>query len=271
MASPQKENGYTPISNELLDAILRHNFISTHLKLILCCCRYTYGFSRKEAELSETYISKATGISKRYISQELRNLIEMNVLKVVRESSFTESRILELNKNYDEWKSRTTVPQANHSSTVEQEQDTTVEPQFNTTVEPQFHQDKQTLKQTLKQGAQKIFDYYLTLPLMKHKTLSKAMIESINKAMSDNGYSIEDCMMLLKRHSDIVVITAKNEHPIQKRGVAEFFGQRAYQAKHLICSEYEDGGKYYEQYKNKLNKQPTKQVELKVIEMEFPK
>ena len=151
MASPQKENGYTPISNELLDAILRTNFVATQLKLILCCCRYTYGFSRKEAELSESYICKAIGISKRYVSQELNTLIAMKVINVVKESTYTSSRILSLNKNYEEWESRTTVLQVNHSSTVEPEQDTTVEPQFTTTVEPQFHQDKQELKQELKQ------------------------------------------------------------------------------------------------------------------------
>lgn len=152
MASPQKENGYTPISNELLDAILRTNFIATHLKLILCCCRYTYGFSRKEAELSEAYICKAIGVGKRYVSQELKTLIDMKVLIVVKESTYTSSRILELNKNYEEWGSRTTVLQSNYNSTVELEQDTTVEPQTNTTVEPQCYQDKQDIKQDIKQG-----------------------------------------------------------------------------------------------------------------------
>jgi phage replication O-like protein O len=151
MASPQKENGYTPISNELLDVVLRTNFVATHLKLILCCCRYTYGFSRKEAELSESYICKAIGVSHRYVSQELNTLIDMRVITVVKESTYTSSRIIALNKNYDEWGSRTTVPQVNHSSTVEPEQDTPVELQFTTPVEPQFHQDKQELKQDIKQ------------------------------------------------------------------------------------------------------------------------
>lgn len=151
MASPQKENGFTPISNELLDAILKTNFTATQLKLVLCCCRYTYGFSRKEAKLSESYLNKATGISKRYISQELRQLIDLKVIIVIKESTYTEPRTFELNKNYETWLSRTTVPQVNYKSTDEPEQDTTVEPQFNTTVEPQFHQERKNIKKELKQ------------------------------------------------------------------------------------------------------------------------
>ena len=151
MANPQKENGYTPISNELFDAIISFGFVATHYKIVLCCLRYSYGFSRKDAELSESFLSKATKISKRYISQELNNLVAMNVITVVKESTYSSARIICINKNYEEWESRTTVQQSNQSSTVEPEQDTTVEPQINTTVEPQFHQDKQNIKQNIKQ------------------------------------------------------------------------------------------------------------------------
>ena len=67
VADVQLENGYTRIANELLDAVIKTPFISTHLKIVLVCWRYLYGFNRKQAELSESFISKATGISKRYI------------------------------------------------------------------------------------------------------------------------------------------------------------------------------------------------------------
>lgn len=143
MADVQLENGYTRIANELLEAVLKTSFIATHLKIILACWRYTYGFGRKEAELSLSFLSNATGMSKRYISEGLNELISSNVLKVVKESTFNSSRIIAFNKNYEEWRyrdSRTVLQQVSPTSTVEVEQDTTVEPQFNTTVEPQFHQ-----------------------------------------------------------------------------------------------------------------------------------
>jgi len=62
MASPQKENGHTQIANELFEAILKSNFTLRELKIIFVVIRFTYGFNRKEAELSARFISNATGI-----------------------------------------------------------------------------------------------------------------------------------------------------------------------------------------------------------------
>jgi phage replication O-like protein O len=141
MANVQLENGFVRIASELLEKVIKTPFIATQLKIILLCWRYTYGYNRKQADLSESFISKATGISKRYISKELKTLIDCKVLRVVKESTFTTSRIFEFNKNFDEWEYRTTVPLVNDNSTGELQSSTTVEPQFNTTVELQFHQD----------------------------------------------------------------------------------------------------------------------------------
>lgn len=191
MASPQKENGFTPISNELLDVIIKTNFIATQLKLILCCLRYTYGFSRKEAELSETYISKATGISKRYISQELKVLINMGVIKIIQESTYTSSRIMALNKDYETWEYRTTVPQVNCNSTVEPTQDTTVEPQCTTTVEPQFHQERKNKTRIKQDVTQKqINEFFESIWLFYPLKRGKASVSNKQKKiLYDIGYN----------------------------------------------------------------------------------
>jgi len=157
MASPQKENGYTPIANELMEHIYKTNFTSTEFKIVLLVSRFTYGFSRSEHDFSLTFISNAINISKRYVSTSVLKLIEDKILIVVSEHTMTVSRTIKLNKDYDQW-SRTTVPQLNRSSTVDAEFHSGVEPQFNTTVDvefhtpvdPQFYQDKQYLKQDIK-------------------------------------------------------------------------------------------------------------------------
>jgi phage replication O-like protein O len=157
MADIQLEHGFTKIANELLDVVIKTPFIATHLKIVLVCWRYMYGFNRQSAELSESFISKATGISKRYISRELRVLIDSKVIKVVKESTYSSPRVLSFNKDYDTWEYRTRVPQVNQSSTGEPEYSTTVEPQFNTTVEPQFHQETKTLNKTLNKCSVDVF------------------------------------------------------------------------------------------------------------------
>jgi phage replication O-like protein O len=163
MANVQLENGYTRIANELLDVVIKTLSNATHLKIVLVCWRYLYGFQRKQAELSESFIARATGISKRYISQELKVLINAKVIIVIKESTYTSPRILSFNKNYDEWEYRTTVPQVNQNSTVEPEQGTTVEQLLNTTGEQLFHQEKKTLNKTIKK------DLSLEIENFRHK------------------------------------------------------------------------------------------------------
>jgi len=103
VACPQKENGYSPIANEILDAISKVQINGTQAVIIFQLWRYTYGFSRKSHYLSETFISKATGINKRCISREMKSLIAGKIITVVSESTFTKPRVIAFNKNYDEW------------------------------------------------------------------------------------------------------------------------------------------------------------------------
>lgn len=150
MASPQKENGYTAIANELLQSICAAKFNGTQYKIVLCIMRYTYGFSRKSHSLSISFISKVTGVSKRYISAELQRLVEQNVVSVLSDHTDTTSRVLALNKDYKKWfASGTIVHQMKSCSPDEPEQDTTDEELFTTTGEELFIQENK-LKTKLK-------------------------------------------------------------------------------------------------------------------------
>lgn len=102
MANPQPDK-YTKISNELMENMPLFKFNGTQLRIMLIVIRYTYGFSRKEHEMSLSFISKATQIHREQIKKELTTLIEKNVLTVVRDASFNSTRILKLNKDYDKW------------------------------------------------------------------------------------------------------------------------------------------------------------------------
>lgn len=103
MANPQKENGYTAIANEIIDHIAKTQLNSTQFRIVMVIWRYTYGFSRKEHEFSETFLSNTTGISKRQIRRELTELINKRIIEVVRNATFSTPRVLQFNKNYEEW------------------------------------------------------------------------------------------------------------------------------------------------------------------------
>jgi len=103
MASPQKENGFTSIANELLEAIFGNNLTQREIKIVLCVIRYTYGFNRKEAQLSLRFISVATNINFRHTQTVLASLFSKNILLIERGNQGINGRIISLNKNYDSW------------------------------------------------------------------------------------------------------------------------------------------------------------------------
>ncbi|KPU43014.1 bacteriophage replication protein O [Oxobacter pfennigii] len=103
MSKPQLEDGYTKIANELLEQIYKLPLNGTQFRIIAVIIRYTYGYSRKEHEMSESFISSNSGIYKRQVQRALKELIESKIITVVKEASFNSSRVIAINKNYAEW------------------------------------------------------------------------------------------------------------------------------------------------------------------------
>ena len=112
MASPQKENGYTSIANELLEQIYRRRFSASQLKILLLVIRFTYGFNRKTAALSNTFIAAGTGIHEITVSKEVGTLLRDNVLKLHKKPTFHNSRVIGINKDYESWRNHLELAEA---------------------------------------------------------------------------------------------------------------------------------------------------------------
>lgn len=112
MASPQKENGYTSIANELLEQLYRRRFSASQLKILLLVVRFTYGFNRKTATLSNTFIAAGTGMHEITVSKEVGTLLRDNVLKLYKKPSFHNSRVIGINKDYEGWRNHIELAEA---------------------------------------------------------------------------------------------------------------------------------------------------------------
>ena len=111
MASPQKENGYTVIANEILEVLAKAKLNGTQRSILDIIFRYTYGFNRKSHEFSISFISKAIDVHVNQVQRELKKLIEMKIVSVEKNYSATTSKILKFNKNYEAWvTTKTLVP-----------------------------------------------------------------------------------------------------------------------------------------------------------------
>ena len=104
MASPQKENGFTAIANELFQEILKSDFTLRELKIIFTVIRFTYGYNKKEAELAVRFIAEGTGIKFYHISEPIKALQVKNVLILSESESHSQCRTISLNKDYESWK-----------------------------------------------------------------------------------------------------------------------------------------------------------------------
>lgn len=103
MADVQKEKGYTPIAHEILEKMATVKMSPTQYRMIFVIWRYTYGFQRKEHDLSLSFLANSTGCDKRQIQRDLKRLEERNIINQnIKNGSY---RRLSFNKNYDLWDS----------------------------------------------------------------------------------------------------------------------------------------------------------------------
>lgn len=106
MASPQKENGYTAIANEVLEKLITYqypkNTSGCPMALILFVIRKTWGYHKKEDRISLTQFEKAINYPRPTVSHWINYLVKAKLLVVNKEPSNI-GYLYSFNKNYDEW------------------------------------------------------------------------------------------------------------------------------------------------------------------------
>ncbi len=97
MASPQTENGYTKIANELLEQLVKTAILGSEYQIVFFIIRKTYGFNKKEDRISLTQFQKNTNLSRATIVKGLKNLVLMNLLVKTAIPTY------KLNKDWETW------------------------------------------------------------------------------------------------------------------------------------------------------------------------
>ena len=102
MANPQKENGYTAVANEILEALIFYRIPGEQMQCLLFILRKTYGFNKKWDAIAGSQFIAATGINKQKIYRALKGLIDKNI--VIKKDTDSVIKYC-FNKNYKTWKS----------------------------------------------------------------------------------------------------------------------------------------------------------------------
>lgn len=103
MVGAQLEDGYTRIANEILEHIAKIDLCGSQRRIIDIIWRYTYGFKRKEHEFSNNFLAKATNMDKKYCREQLKKLIDKRIILVIKEGTYSSSKVLAFNKHFEQW------------------------------------------------------------------------------------------------------------------------------------------------------------------------
>ena len=98
---PQVEDGFVRIANELFDAILLKLNSYRHTKVALAIVRKTYGYRKKEDDITISQLAELTGIHRNHVGAALKALEQMRVINPVRAGRH--GLMIGINKHFDQW------------------------------------------------------------------------------------------------------------------------------------------------------------------------
>lgn len=101
MANPQKENGYTAIANELMDAFARTRINGEAMQVLMVILRKTYGYNKKSDRIALSQFVEATGLKKQNVIRAVKKVVSLGLViqkdnAGIKEYCFT--------KNYALWR-----------------------------------------------------------------------------------------------------------------------------------------------------------------------
>jgi phage replication O-like protein O len=206
LADVQLENGYTKIANEILERLALTKLSPTQFRLILVIWRYTYGFNRKDHAMSLSFLAEATGVHKQRVKQELDKLIESNIITVTEEGTFSKSRKLAFNKDYDTWRLQSTkegtVSEIAYT-TVSKNADTTVSETADSTVSEFAYQEIKNINKNLNKYKEddeytvdKILDLLQKSKILEKEDITEFLREDIQDVIDNFGFTNPEEMIV---------------------------------------------------------------------------
>lgn len=96
MVSPQLENGYTKIANEIIDALARTKLSSQESRILFAIFRKTYGYNKKQDWISNSQLEQITGIHRSHCANTISKL---KCRKIVTKTG----NKIQFNKLYSQW------------------------------------------------------------------------------------------------------------------------------------------------------------------------
>ncbi|PPC82611.1 MAG: hypothetical protein CTY38_06040 [Methylotenera sp.] len=192
---PEIDDGHTKIANELLDAIIGHDFSKRQLKILLFIMRKTYGWNKSEDDIARSQLMEATGLLNPHITTALQELQAENVVII---TNGKHAKRYKINKYYNEWRVSNLVTITESVTVTEsvindyQNGNSALPKQYPQKTTPKYN-SKDTRKNI--NSAQKMFDlFWSAYPKKK----SKGDAEKAFKAINPDSETFEQILLAIE-------------------------------------------------------------------------
>jgi len=205
--SPQLENGYCKIANEIMDALIKHRIPGEQVQCLLYIIRKTYGFNKKNDRISNSQFVAATGINKRNVKRAIDGLIKKRIV-VKKDNEYIPN--YQFNKDYRLWKKlskKTTVVKI----------DTVVVKKDNNLL------SKKTPTKDIKDNIQKtvcdeIYNFYILEIAPERKSKQRALLNIKSHLRKNTPEDLKQSVLNYKT-------TSSKSEPQFRKDPANFFGK----------------------------------------------
>ena len=110
MSSPQLENGYIKIANDIYDAFCRTRISGEERQILDCILRKTYGWNKCEDAISISQFADMTGIQKPHIIRAIKGLLAKNIISIanigngIAKNGNDKTKVYKFIKDYAAWR-----------------------------------------------------------------------------------------------------------------------------------------------------------------------
>src|SRR3990167_4518164 len=111
MASPQIENGFTRIANEILERLTLPGINGSEYRIAIFVLRKTYGFGKKKDRISLTQFQKGTTMKRSHVVETIKSLVDKRIL-------LKDNGSYIFNKDWENWIVHKRVPSTQKGTTA---------------------------------------------------------------------------------------------------------------------------------------------------------
>ena len=103
MPSPQIENGYTQIANEIVEKFCHYRISGEEWLVLWVIIRKTYGWKKKEDHISLSQFADMTGLKRQTVLRAINKLSSKKIIAVIKNDD-SQINLYRFNKDFAQWK-----------------------------------------------------------------------------------------------------------------------------------------------------------------------